>query len=44
MVSTRSRTSGRFMGGSGNDAYFRALNAAFGTVATEIVDWTASSI
>ena len=32
------------MGGSGNDAYFRALNAAFGTVATEIVDWTASSI
>jgi cholesterol transport system auxiliary component len=30
--------------GSGNDAYLRALNRAFGQVATEIVGWTDSEI
>jgi cholesterol transport system auxiliary component len=32
------------VGGSGNDAYARALNEAFGRVAAEIVDWTNKSI
>lgn len=32
------------VGGSGNDAYVRALNAAFGRVATEIVAWTDATI
>ncbi len=42
--SARNFTASVPVGGAGNDAYARALNAAFGRVATEIVDWTVSAI
>jgi cholesterol transport system auxiliary component len=40
----RSFTASVPVGSSGNDAYARALNEAFGRVAAEIVDWTNASI